>query len=268
LRAAAGDEQIILGWDHPGPGPDGYRLYRNDGFSADLATTHYLDTGLTNGTVYTYYVTALVGAAESTPSNLACAQPYDITPGANPGTVTCTAGALNCPNAQGAPDDQMARINGAETITMDFGVGGGIIDGSGYDVVFYEYRHPPGGPTPDGIQLDYVTIEISHDGATWYTIFDWDGDPPGTTDVLGTNVDAYADDTSGDPGDQVGEFENEQIPSAVLWPGGPTTNTGIAIDIGAVQSQPPPGYSYHLMRFSYPAAGTGHAEIDAVTRLN
>jgi hypothetical protein len=151
---------------------------------------------------------------------------------------------------------------------MNFGSGRGIIDGPSYDVVFYEYRHPPGGPSPDGIRLDYVTIQISHDGVTWYTVFEWDGDAPGATDVLGTNVDAYANDTSGDAGDQLGEFEDEQIPSSVLWPGGPTTNTGVAINIGGVQSPPPPGYSYHLVRFSYPAAGTGQAEIDAVERLN
>jgi hypothetical protein len=85
LAATAGDRFVHLTWTAPlsGPPSDGYRLYRSmDGVSFDSLTTvpdsfayAYDDTGLTNGTEYWYYLTALIGSAESDSSNIASATP-------------------------------------------------------------------------------------------------------------------------------------------------------------------------------------------------
>jgi hypothetical protein len=169
-------------------------------------------------------------------------------------TVTCDPGVSNCGSASGTPDGGFAEIDPGETLTIDFGAGNGIMNGTGYDMVFYE--RPIGG----GIQLDYVTIEIG-DGTNWYTVFDWDGDSGATTDVVGTNIDTYASD-----GD--GELDNEAIPSADLYPRAATPNTGIAIDIGDPGLGIPPG-SYHLVRISNPGGvSPDPSEVDAVIRLN
>ncbi len=60
----------------------GYNIYRSEAggafqliASVDSTNLHYLDTGLTNGTEYCYYVTALYPEGESPPSDTACATP-------------------------------------------------------------------------------------------------------------------------------------------------------------------------------------------------
>ncbi|HIQ02349.1 MAG TPA: hypothetical protein EYH30_09550, partial [Anaerolineales bacterium] len=164
--------------------------------------------------------------------------------------VTCTAGGVSdCGNAGGPPDGMSASITSTGVITLDFGLGGGITDGPGYDMVFYEWPHPP------GILLDYVIIDLSADGATWYTVFGWDGVAGG---VDGTNIDSYATDGNG-------EQENEPIDANDLYPGPGGLSTGIAIDIGRWT---PPGPSFHLIRFTYPSGGTDYGQVDAVLRLH
>src|SRR5436190_18860985 len=85
LTAAAGDQRIALSWQPGGStGVTGYRVYRQLASgkwpATPLATTSgttltYTDTGLTNGTRYTYRVTTLVGSRESKPSATAAATP-------------------------------------------------------------------------------------------------------------------------------------------------------------------------------------------------
>jgi hypothetical protein len=175
-------------------------------------------------------------------------------------TATCDPGVTNCGSATGTPDGNYAELAPAgEALTISFGIGNGITDGPGYDMVFYER------PTAGGIQLDWVTIEIG-DGTNWYTVFDWDGDSAATTDVTGTNIDCYATDQPACNGANGGETDNEDIPSADLYPRAATPNTGIAIDIGDPGLGVPPG-SYYLVRISS-AGGSQPAEVDAITRLN
>jgi hypothetical protein len=169
-------------------------------------------------------------------------------------TVTCTGAATgNCSDAEGAPDGNYAIINptGVGTITLDFG-SPGIMDGPGYDLVFYERWAPP------GIQLDYITIEVSPDCVDWSLppLFSWDGN---SGDVVGTNIDSYA--TDGD-----GEAYNEVIPSYDLYPGIPgDPNTGIAMDVSRFGV----GSSYQCVRVTRPPGGLAEpAEIDAIVRLN
>ena len=84
LTATPGAGQVSLSWS-PGAGgtaPVGYRVYRRTGstgaFSmiASPPTPTYQDPGLTGGTAYTYYVTAVdSGGAESAQSGTATATP-------------------------------------------------------------------------------------------------------------------------------------------------------------------------------------------------
>jgi len=265
LRAAAGDEQIILGWDHPGSVTE-YRVYSSTtgiepfALQATVPVTRYLNLSLTNGTTYSYYVTAFAGS-ESARSNIASATPYDITPYVYTTNVTCSPGVLDCSNAGGPPDNPIANVSGSDWLRLDFGAGRGIIDGLGPDMVFYEYSATVdvGAGSEPGILLDYTRIELSADDATWYPVFAWDNVVGG---VAGTNIDCYATDACGVCGP--GECENEPIPSRDLY-GTLPYKTGIAIDIGAWTS---PGYSYRYVRFTYPSGGTQSVQANAVQRLH
>jgi len=192
-------------------------------------------------------------------------------------TTSCSP-TPSCDDALGPPDNVSVNLWYPNEITIDFGIGSGITDGPGYDMVFYEYPNrdidpAPGDPLP-GILLDYITIELVEEisGAA-YTVFEWNGDDPGTTDVIGTNVDGYANDSVPPPypGTFLGEFENEPIPSVDLYPGTPPLwhNTGIAIDIGvAGHGLLPPDATFRWVRISVPFGSTDEAEVDAVLRLH
>lgn len=259
LRAAPGDMQISLGWDHTPPDDlVGYRVYRSDGAGPFITTsviTKYFDISVTNGTTYAYTVTAVDAAGnESGPSNLASATPTS-TIVLTTTNVTCSGITYtNCTDAGGSPDDLYATISGTGVIILDFGVGQGIIDGPGFDMVFYErYR-----ATVPGINLDYTTIEISTDGGTWFTVFDWDGDNP--SEITGTNITSYVEDADG-------EKEEESILETDLYPGGVGSH-GITIDIGVLV---PAGNTYRFVRITNPGSTPGpekQTEIDAIERLN
>jgi hypothetical protein len=267
LRAAAGDRKVVLGWDaNMEIDLAEYQLYRTDvGLLTTTTNTGYLDYNppLINGITYSYYVTALDVAGQESPlSNIASAQPYDITPYTYTYTpsITYTGVVTNGDDVAGPPDGDAAAITGTGVITLDFGVDTGIIDGPGPDMVIFEWpnsdidRGTPG--NQPGILLDYVIIELSDGVSGWHTVFDWDGLAGG---VAGTNIDGYATDADG-------EQDAEPIPSSDLYPGGLTINTGIAIDIGAWT---PPGYSFHLVRLRYPGGGVNPGgNVDAVQRLN
>lgn len=88
LAATGGNQQVTLAWTASGSrGVAGYRVYRQnpDGTwpttalaTTSASTTRYVDSGLTNGTTYTYRATAIDGATppnESSPSNTASATP-------------------------------------------------------------------------------------------------------------------------------------------------------------------------------------------------
>jgi fibronectin type 3 domain-containing protein len=92
LTATPGSTQVSLLWTAPA-GATGYRVYRGGVLVASVATTSYTDTGLTNGTSYTWTVTAVKqNSAESAASSPATATPQVPAPTAPTG-VTATAGA-------------------------------------------------------------------------------------------------------------------------------------------------------------------------------
>jgi hypothetical protein len=88
LVASGGDQKVTLTWAaSPSKSVAGYRVYRQntDGTwpatalaTTPAATTSYTDSGLTNGTAYTYRLTAIDGSSppkESSPSASASATP-------------------------------------------------------------------------------------------------------------------------------------------------------------------------------------------------
>jgi len=206
----------------------------------------------------------------------------------NPGPTDPTGGLVNaftvytytttcdpvgtCDPAVGDPDGVAIDLRPGDVITIDFGPNG-ITDGPGYDMIYYEWPNPNIGGGERGIYLDYVTILLSTDAITWYTVFEWDGDDPG--DVAGTNIDSYATDAGPYPG----EVENEPIPWYDLYPGPLSVprNSGIAIDIGvaaqAVQppQEPLPLGPFRWVRITVPPGATDLANddvVDSVVRLN
>lgn len=167
----------------------------------------------------------------------------------------------------GEPNGLPVNLLISDVITIDFGIENGISDGTGYDMVFYEWPNTDIGGGELGILLDYVRIDLSENGVDWYIVFEWDGDNPG--DVAGTNIDSYATDADG-------ESDNEPIPWYDLVAGPPSSphNGGIAIDIGvAAQAvQPPQGQlpdgPFRWVRVSVPAGASDGAQVDAIVRLN
>jgi fibronectin type 3 domain-containing protein len=103
LSGVAGDEQAILSWTAP-PEPDvaRYRIYRSTSspvaigpgtLQGDVTATSFTQTGLTNGTAYSYVVTAVDAAGnESTPSAEVQVTPADTTPPGVPTTLQAVAG--------------------------------------------------------------------------------------------------------------------------------------------------------------------------------
>lgn len=78
LTADPGDGQVTLSWSAStdNVGIESYSLYRNDQFVASTTGTSYSDTGLNDGTSYSYYVTAADPAGNaSAQSNRVSATP-------------------------------------------------------------------------------------------------------------------------------------------------------------------------------------------------
>ena len=91
LTATVGSGQIGLTWTAPA-GADTYIIYRNGAPLTSVATASYTDTGLTNGTTYSYYIVAFKqNSAASTASATITATPVAAKP-ATPTGVTATAG--------------------------------------------------------------------------------------------------------------------------------------------------------------------------------
>ena len=74
LAAVAGNNQVSLTWSPPvsngGSAITGYSIYRNGTLlTSNISSPSYTDTGLANGDIQTYYVTAVNTIGQSTPSN-------------------------------------------------------------------------------------------------------------------------------------------------------------------------------------------------------
>jgi hypothetical protein len=112
------------------------------------------------------------------------------------------------------------------------------------DFIYYERL-----ASPTNIELDWVQVEISPDGSTWYQAFYW-GDPGGSPDT-NTNIDVQ--NLIGDVCPT--EMDNCNIPIARLYNSSP----GITIDIDGIV----PAGNYPWVRITSPAS-TDPSEIDAI----
>ena len=118
LSATPGDTQIALSWEASSDdvGVAGYRVYRDGVRVARTTGTSYLDTGLTDGSPYSYYVVAYDAAGHvSSHSNTVSATPVSSTDRSTgrPTEPTEPAYRLNRPNRPNRPDrlDRPAPTN-------------------------------------------------------------------------------------------------------------------------------------------------------------
>jgi hypothetical protein len=110
---------------------------------------------------------------------------------------------------------------------------------SGFDFVYYEMAASP------GILMDFVTLEISTDGSTWITVFNWGNGVADTNSNL---------DISGSLGGT--ESDNRPINAGSLIGG-----TGVGVDIYSLGLTG----SYSYLRISSPGGGDGDGcDIDAI----
>jgi len=292
LSAADGDQLVSLGWLAPAtPVSQTIQYAINNASWQPLTTTlgsadrYYHNTSVTNGETYYYQVKAFYGGGTIRYSTVASATPGSI---ANRTTVACTSAMSVTVENSGSytPAGCAAALNGVDapginpptslregTVTigdpsrpgeliLDYASNGGIVDGPGYDVVFFELINLIT-PTQPYVGLEYTILDVSESNSgPWTTVFAWDG-------VLGhitnTNVYSYAI-----PPPPI-EPEGEIIPPSILHPdpgaSPPPQNTGIAIDISPYA---PAGIKYRYIRLAQPAAGSSGAQVqvDAVYRLN
>jgi len=90
LMATAGNAQVALSWS-PTANATGYKVYRGATLVSTQATTSFVDTGLTNGTAYTYTVVATNGSASSVASSPVTSTPMAPAP-AQPTGLVATPG--------------------------------------------------------------------------------------------------------------------------------------------------------------------------------
>jgi hypothetical protein len=174
-------------------------------------------------------------------------------------TATCSISVTNCLDIIGPPDSDFTEIQEGGVITLDLGIGNGIMNGRGYDMVFYEYDNL------GVIYLDWTIIELSEDLSSWQTVFNWgDGyqSPPTCTDSPSvacddfTNVLSFSNDADG-------EQDNEVITTTLLYNG-----PGILIDIDFLGGLPTA--LYRFVRLSSPDNGPASdpAQADSIERLH
>jgi chitodextrinase len=93
LNATAGDAQVALNWSANGESDlDHYNVYRNNSKIGSPTGSSYTDTGLTNGTTYSYAVTAVdkAGNESAKSGNISATPQAPPAPPNQPPTVTLT----------------------------------------------------------------------------------------------------------------------------------------------------------------------------------
>jgi uncharacterized repeat protein (TIGR02543 family) len=193
----------------------------------------------------------------------------DLSGSTNPGTITISGNQTvtanfildtNEPDI-GQPDGNYLQIDDGGIVFIDLGATIEVIgpSESNYDLVCYDF-----GYFSDGIAMDWSILQISTDGANWYTIFYWgDGIPDNHS-----NVGGYP------------ENDNEYIPFSALY-GTLPLKTGIAIDVdnapGVAVPAPldattipgpvPPGFYRYLRIFAPPGGDGDGTGVDSIEIL-
>lgn len=81
LSASTSHQSVALSWEAPVSGtPTAYKVYRNSTLLTTVSSMSYSDTAVTNGTTYSYYVTARYSGGESDASNTVNATPNSFAP--------------------------------------------------------------------------------------------------------------------------------------------------------------------------------------------
>jgi uncharacterized repeat protein (TIGR01451 family) len=157
------------------------------------------------------------------------------------------------------PDGIVYRLPAGDSLVLGINL---KVDGAtdSWDLVYYEY------PGLSGILLDWMQVEISQDGTTWYQIFYWgDNNGNGAADT-NSNVDFNKFAPLSPP-----EPDQREIASSYLYQDAATgRRTGIAIDVDSLaNAKILPTGTYKFIRFYAPPDNNdGHNEIDALQILN
>ncbi len=154
---------MILSWSAPASAnPDSYRVYRNSSLLSTVTSTGYTDTAVSNGTNYSYYVTALYGSDESDPSNTVTATPNAYAPenlAAVPGNMQVSLSWTGVAGREGEQPERTAnrlqsgyRVyrNGtaiADVTTTDY-LDQGLINGVLYSYYVTTLYSNPDGESP------------------------------------------------------------------------------------------------------------------------
>lgn len=256
-----------------------YRVYSSTlsgGPYISLGTTtitSFVASNLTTGVPYYFIVRGEDMVQQSINSPEANGVPSGITD-PSPSPVTCPDPTWPpvC-NADGPPDGNYTNVAPGQDLILDLGPNNGILDGPGYDFVYFE--RDAGGPPPPIIQMDWVTIELSIDSVNWYSAFAWSLNNEGLASTSNVAPFAITGGVNPDVGMcdlTAGASANEVIPmnaggACSSWGGLYGTaplNTGIAVDIGLIPSPVGEGYRYVRIR----APGPDPAEVDSIVRLN
>lgn len=81
LTASSSHRSVKLNWEAPATGtPSGYKIYRNNSALTTVTALTYTDTAVSNGSTYSYKVTALYDGEESEASNTVSATPNMYAP--------------------------------------------------------------------------------------------------------------------------------------------------------------------------------------------
>ena len=277
-------ELISLAWSNESAADSdfvGYNVYSSTApggptYSYVASTgvlTSYVVSGLSISTTYYFVVRGADTVQESGNSPEAAGTTGAIaTPNPTPPPGCAPPAPPDCMNAGGAPDGIYSSISPTQTLVLDLGPNNGILDGPGWDFVFYEREFTAG-----VIQMDWVTVELSLDATNWYVVFAWSLGNEGLADSSEIRPFASipADLNYCDLFD--GASNIDQIPMGVcnLWTGlygTPPFNTGIRIDISLANPPipAPTGEGYRYIRFRQrPDTPAGQpAEVDTVERLN
>jgi chitodextrinase len=102
LSAAPGDQRVALSWaaSSSSLGVAGYRVYRNGGQVAQATSNSFTDSGLTDGSTYSYYVVAYdTAGGVSSASNTVSATPFSSSVGGSAGPSYYVSTAGNDANA-------------------------------------------------------------------------------------------------------------------------------------------------------------------------
>jgi hypothetical protein len=248
--------------------------------SAGTATS-YVVGGLSSGTTYYFVVRGADTVQESGNSPEASGATGSVS-NPNPTPIACngTPPPVDCTPAGGPPDGNFLTIEAGQSVILDLGPNNGILDNPlDYDFVYYEREATPA-ISYRSIQMDWVTIELSSDAATWHVAFAWSQGNEAL--AQNSNVRDYA--VSGGVNSDLNFCDlspdaspNEVIP---MLPGGEgfctsapglygtlPYKTGIAIDINGVIPSPT-GEGYRYIRITAGGFGPEAAEIDAIERLH